>query len=284
MGLVWVVASILAGGCAGALLVVACRAWLRARSSARTPLAPIDPEELRAANRLATVGEVAASIAHEMGTPLAVVQVRAQMIAAGEVAPAELPAEAQVIVQQAQRMARMLRELLELAHPATPVKVPVDLAQLARQAASLLEPLARKRRVKLALDGEPPAMRVLGDFSKLLQILTNLTMNAIQSAPGGAVRLFAVAHRRARPPRGGPEADYRCVEVRDDGVGIADSIRPRLFDAFFTTKKEGEGIGLGLTVSNGIARDHQGWIGVESTPGRGSCFTLYLPPLAEAEA
>jgi two-component system, NtrC family, sensor kinase len=242
-------------------------------------------DELYVANRLATVGELAASMAHELGTPLAVVQARAQMIAAGEVAPSELRAEAEVIVQQTRRMAQMLREVLDLAQPKEPLRVPVDLVGLARQATSLLEPLARKRHVKLALVGEPPAMRVLGDFSKLLQILTNLTMNAIQSMPGGgAVRLSAVAQRRARPPLGGPEADYRCLEVRDDGVGIPESIRPRVFDAFFTTKRAGEGIGLGLAVSYGIARDHQGWIGVESTPGRGSCFTLFLPPLAEAEA
>jgi two-component system, NtrC family, sensor kinase len=124
-------------------------------------------------------------------------------------------------------------------------------------------------------------MNVRGDASRLLQILTNLTMNAIQSMPNGGAVQFAVARRRVHAP-GGAEADYLCVDVRDEGPGIPESIRPRVFDTFFTTKKDGEGIGLGLSVSYRIAREHEGWIGVESTAGAGSCFTLYLLPLAEA--
>jgi signal transduction histidine kinase len=237
-----------------------------------------DLEELHHANRLVTVAKLTASMAHELGTPLAVVRARAQMIAAGEVEPSQLRNEAEVIVEQTLRMTQMVREVLELARPKQAQKVPIDLGALTRQTVSLLEPLARTCQVKLTVVGEP-AMKVRGDASRLLQILTNLTMNAIQSMPKGGVVQFAVAKRRAQSPLGGLEADYVCIDVRDEGVGMPESIRSRVFDTFFTTKKDGEGIGLGLSVSYRIAREHEGWIGVESEVGAGSCFTLYLLPL-----
>ena len=234
--------------------------------------------ELYIVNRLVTVGELAASMAHELGTPLAVVQARAQMIAAGEVDPSELRKEAEVIIEQTRRMTQMVRDVLELARPKAPVKVSIDFAALLRKTASLLEPLARKRNVKITITAEAPSPggEVRGDPSKVLQILTNLTMNAIQAMPrGGAVRL-ALRQRRAALLDGG-EAEHVCIDVCDEGEGIAESVRPHVFETFFTTKKSGEGTGLGLSVSHRLARDHGGWIGVESEPGRGSCFTLYLP-------
>lgn len=237
-------------------------------------------DELYNANRLATIGELAASMAHELGTPLAVVQARAQMIAAGEVAPSELRGEAEVIMQQTRRMTQMLRDLLELARPKPAMKDVVELGALVRHAVALLEPVARQRNTRIVVVGEPAGMAVRGEPSKLLQILTNLSMNAIQSMPRGGVVRLAVARRRARPPDDHPEAGYLCVDVSDDGEGISDVVRPRLFETFFTTKRAGEGTGLGLPVSYRLAREHEGWIGVETAFGVGSCFTLYLPPLA----
>jgi two-component system NtrC family sensor kinase len=267
--------------CVAAIVRVVSRlATMRDRVMAEAQPQLADREELHHANRLVTVGRLAASMAHELGTPLAVVQARAQMIAAGEVEPSQLRTEAEVILQQTRRMTQMVREVLELARPKQAEKVAVDLGALTRHTLSLLEPLARQRQVKLTLVGDAAAMRVRGDASRLLQILTNLTMNAIQSMPKGGVVQFAVAKRRAQSPLGA-EADYLCVEVRDQGVGIPESIRPRVFDAFFTTKKEGDGIGLGLSVSNRIAMEHGGFIGVESSVGVGSCFTLYLPRLVD---
>ncbi len=238
-------------------------------------------DELYDANRRATVGELAAAMAHELGTPLAVVQARAQMIAAGEVAPSELRGEAEVILEQTRRITQMVRDLLELARPRAPTTLPVDLAGLARHAVALLVPVARERNAKIVLVGEPPRIMVRGEASKLLQILTNLAMNAIHAMPRGGLVRLAVTRRRARPPDNSPEADYHCVDVSDDGEGISDLNRPRVFESFFTTHRAGEGTGLGLPVSYRLARDHDGWIGVESTVGVGSCFTLYLPPLTD---
>jgi two-component system, NtrC family, sensor kinase len=245
---------------------------------------PIDDEqreraELYFVNRLVTVGELAASMAHELGTPLAVVQARAQMIAAGEVDPSELRKEAEVIVEQTRRMTQMVRDVLELAQPKPPVQIAVDLGALARKTVTLLEPLGRKRNAKIVVVGEATKLEVLGDPSKLLQILTNLAMNGIQSMPRGGMVRLAVATRRARQGATSDAVEYACVDVRDEGEGIAESVRPHVFETFFTTKRAGEGTGLGLSVSHRLAREHGGWIAVESEPGEGSCFTLYLPPL-----
>ena len=99
-----------------------------------------------------------------------------------------------------------------------------------------------------------------------------------------------LGHARALPPveLGGPEAEWVRMDVMDEGEGISPETLPRVFEPFFTTKDVGEGTGLGLSVSYGLIRDHGGWISVSSEPGRGSCFSIFLPPGAgeseEAEA
>lgn len=235
-------------------------------------------EELQNANRLATIGKLTATMAHELGTPLAVITVRAQMIAAGEVPADEVAAEAKVILHQTQRMTRMVSEVLDLARPRAAVMATIDLAALGRQTESMLAPMARKRNVKLRFVEHDTPVLVLGDASRILQILTNLVINAAQSMTKPGAVTFCVHQRRACPP-GGIDAEYIAVDVTDTGEGIPVNILPRIFDTFFTTKKEGDGTGLGLAVSKRIAIEHGGWIGVISEEGKGSRFTLYLPPL-----
>jgi signal transduction histidine kinase len=117
------------------------------------------------------------------------------------------------------------------------------------------------------------------DGGQVQQVLTNLVMNGLQAMKRpGTVRVRA-AEVRATPPasEGGDEADYVRLDVEDEGDGIAPDVLPHVFEPFFTTKDVGEGTGLGLSVSYGLVRDHGGWIGVRSEPGRGSCFSIYLP-------
>jgi len=239
-----------------------------------------DLEELHHVNRMVTVGTLSAGMAHELGTPLGVVLARAQMIISDENDIAEARKDAAVIVHQVKRMIQMCREVLDFARPKPPTRDPVDVVQAVRQMIVLLVPEARKRTARLVLAGNPPPTLVLGDPSKLMQIFTNLTINAAQAMPNGGTVTLGVERKRVRPPELErlPEAEYICVRVEDTGTGICDGDLGHIFETFFTTKKN-EGTGIGLAVSARIAREHGGWIGVVTQEGRGSTFTVHLPPI-----
>jgi two-component system NtrC family sensor kinase len=237
-------------------------------------------EELHNANRLVTVGTLTAGIAHELGTPLGVVLARAQMIIADENDIDEARNDAEEIIRQVQRMTQMCREVLDFARLKPPTRDPVDVVQVVRQMIMLLVPEARKRTVRVVLAADPPHMIVLGDPSKLMQIITNLTINATQAMPNGGIVTISVEQTRLQPPaiERLPDAEYVCIHVADTGTGIRAEHLDRIFDPFFTTKKS-EGTGIGLAVSSRIAREHGGWIGVTTRVGHGSTFTVYLPAL-----
>jgi two-component system NtrC family sensor kinase len=243
-----------------------------------------DLEELHNVNRLVTVGTLTAGMAHELGTPLGVVLARAQMIS-DENDLAEARKDAEVIIQQVKRMTQMCREVLDFARPKPPTRDPVDVVQVVRQMIVLLVPEARKRTAKLMLAGEPPPTLVLGDPSKLMQIFTNLTINAAQAMPNGGTVTLGVERKRVQPPAVEqlPDDNYVCVHVQDTGTGIRNGDLGHIFDTFFTTKKS-EGTGIGLSVSSRIAHEHDGWIGVATQEGRGSTFTVYLPSIGPAAA
>lgn len=249
---------------------------------ARTPAARNqlpDISELHHLNRLATVGRLTAGMAHEFGTPLGVVLARAQMIASDESDLDDMRADAGAIIIEVKRMTQMCREVLDYARPRAPLTVPTDLVQIARHMLVLLLPDVRKRNVKLSLAGDPQPLFALGDASKLTQILTNLIINALQATPQGGAVVLRVERVRAQDPEApaAPERSYACVRVQDTGSGIRAADLPHIFETFFTTKKQGEGTGLGLAVSDRIAREHGGWIGVTTKEEQGACFSLYLP-------
>jgi signal transduction histidine kinase len=159
----------------------------------------------------------------------------------------------------------------------------VDLSSLVRNAAVLLEPLARKRSVSLEVAADAP-LRGLVDSEQMTQVLLNLVMNAVHaSGPGQTVTLSLRRGRAVPPPEdGGPEQPCVRVDVRDHGTGIPSDALPRIFEPFYTTKDVGEGTGLGLSVAYGIVKDHGGWMDVVSKPGEGSVFTVWLPERGRA--
>jgi signal transduction histidine kinase len=236
-------------------------------------------EQLRHADRLTTVGVLASGIAHELGTPLNVVLGRAQMILSGEAQePAQVEHSAAIIVEQTERMTRIVRNLLDFARRGAPERRLTDLGELARQSSSLLGPLAARRGVHLACAASQPVLADV-DASHVTQVLTNLLVNAIQStARGGRVVVDALSHEG--PPssaQGRLPGAYAELRVSDDGEGIPRQVLPAVFDPFFTTKPVGEGTGLGLSVAYGIVQEHGGWIEIDSAPGRGSTFRVWLP-------
>lgn len=235
-------------------------------------------EQLRHADRLATVGKLAAGIAHELGTPLNVVAGRAKMLRKNPTDTGNVAEYAAIIAEQAERMTVIIRQLLDFARRREPKNSAADLGTIARAIARLLEPLARKHGVEVRVVADERVL-ALGDPMSLEQVASNLVANAIHAcAEGGHVQI-SVGTDVVTPPAG--HSDTRglraYLRVKDDGSGIDSETRRRIFEPFFTTKGVGQGTGLGLSVAHGIVQEHGGFIDVDSAPGRGSVFSVYLP-------
>lgn len=248
----------------------------RAAREAAARIAAVD--QLRHADRLATVGTLASGLAHELGTPLNVVTGRAQMIV--EAYPVGTPAHenATIVRDQANHMTGIIRQLLDFARRRPAQKTLEDLRLLARHTLALFEPIAQKRGISLVLEALD-SVRVEADWGHLRQALTNVVMNGVQAMLAGGTLTVRIYRTRTSPPRyvGGVESDYACIEVRDEGAGMPPEIRDHIFEPFFTTKSIGDGTGLGLSVTYGIVQEHGGWIDVETEIGEGTCFAIYLP-------
>jgi signal transduction histidine kinase len=240
--------------------------------------------QLRHADRLATVGRLAAGLAHELGTPLNVVQARARQMESGTLATADVGEKAHIIVDQVARMTKLIRQLLDFARKGTLQPADMDVRALVARAVTLLEPIARKSGVSLAVDGSAEPVQGRVDPDQMTQVVLNLVMNAVQATASGKGVSVAVGHGRAVPPAEDGRSEQACIriEVRDEGAGIASEALPRLFEPFFTTKDVDEGTGLGLSVAYGIVKDHGGWIDVASRLGEGSTFTVWLPEAGRA--
>ncbi len=236
-------------------------------------------EQLRHADRLATVGKLASGVAHELGAPLQVISGRARMLADGDAAGAEVAEYAGIIVEQAQRVTRIVRQLLDFARRRGAEKANVDLGAVVRRACVLLVPMADKRRIAVAVEPGDADVVAEVDPDQLQQALTNLVVNAIQASGDGSVIKVTLSTEPRSPPAeiGGAEGRFACLAVEDAGAGMSSETMAHAFEPFFTTKGAGEGTGLGLSVAYGIVRDHGGWIDVASTEGAGARFAIYLP-------
>ncbi len=257
-----------------------CVRLAQARASVETEAAARQRalEQLRHADRLATVGKLAAGIAHEIGTPLNVITGHAQLITDEYPPDSAASINATIVADQARRVASIVRQLLDFARLRSPPTTTEDISLVASTTVSMLESLAQKRGVMLELAPLRP-VRCRIDPGQLQQVMTNLVVNAIHASSRSGVVSIGVARVRAEPPADFPggERDFACMWVEDRGVGIASENHDRIFEPFFTTKDIGEGTGLGLSVAYGIVREHGGWIDVDSAVGQGSRFSVYIP-------
>jgi len=236
-------------------------------------------EQLRHADRLTTVGKLASGIAHELGTPLNIVSGRGYIIASGEATAEEVVDNARIIMEQTERMTRIIRQLLDFARPRPVEKIRADLRGLAAQTVALLRPMADKQRVSLTLIGPEEPVAAVVDTGQMQQVLTNLIVNAIQASGNGGTVNLGFKREVTAPPlkHGGTRGPFLCLYVEDHGHGMDEETQSRIFDPFFTTKEVGAGTGLGLSIAYGMVRDHGGWIDVKSTPGEGTTISIHLP-------
>ncbi len=236
-------------------------------------------EQLRHADRLATVGRLASGLAHELGTPLNVIGGRAKMIERTDGADDTTRGNARIIREQADRVTQIVRQLLDFARAGISSKRRAPLHETAQRAVGLLAPIAAKRNVRLELTSEPNLPEVEIDAAQVQQVVTNLIDNAVQAMKTPGEVSVRVAKKLLRPPgiAEASEAEYMTIQVADQGAGIAPENLPRIFEPFFTTKGVGEGTGLGLSVAYGIVHEHGGFIDVSTELGAGSCFTVCFP-------
>ena len=235
-------------------------------------------EKLRHTERLATLGQLSAGMAHELGTPLNVISGRAKLIASEELSMQETTHSARIIGEQAERMTQIMRQLLDYARRGDISKQRVVVADLLSNVVEMLHPITNKQRIEIELNLPTEPYQVKADLSQLQQVLLNLAMNGIQSmGRGGKLRLDLSLCRE--------DAEHLCISITDEGSGIAADDLPHIFDPFFTTKEVGQGTGLGLSIAQGIVSEHGGKIEIDSSPGKGSCFRLSLPlDLGEEDA
>ncbi|MEW5742973.1 MAG: ATP-binding protein [Myxococcota bacterium] len=236
---------------------------------------------LAEAQKSEALGRVASHIAHDFNNLLTVVAAHAQRLADVPGRPAEV---SQAILQATSRGRELAQQLLTFGRRGPVERRSLDVAPLVRETLKLLEPTAPKVTFRAEVPMRP--VRVLGDSGQLHQVLTNLGSNALQAMAGGGtltVRLEVVdvdyAFAAAHPPL--QAGRWARLSVVDTGQGMDEATRKRIFEPFFTRRADGQGTGLGLAVVQSIVSGHDGAVLVESAPGQGSAFHVYLPLLEE---
>lgn len=228
--------------------------------------------DLRRSERLASIGELAAGLAHEIGTPLNIIGGRAEYLLRKQRTPAEIRENLETIRTQIDRVAGIVRQLLQFSRPREPVLREVSLESILALVEDLLRHQIESRQIVLEHRFPAALPAIKGDPDLLQQVFINLFQNSLQAlGRGGRIRIAAAARSRDG------EGPFLEIAFEDDGPGIAPQDLDRVFDPFFTTKDVGEGTGLGLAVTYGIVRDHGGTIRAESERGRFTRFVLNLP-------
>jgi signal transduction histidine kinase len=228
--------------------------------------------QLQRTERLATIGTLAAGLAHEIGTPMGVIRGRAEFLLHGQPEPAMTREGLQIIISQIDRISRIVRMLLDYARERESLRVDCDVRSVIEYALGLMETEAKRRGITIRTDlGDHPVFMEC-DADQLQQVFINLSMNALDAMTpeGGSLEV------RARLERGSGIAPLAKITFEDTGPGVPPENRARVFDPFFSTKDVGKGTGMGLAVSQSIIRDHDGEIALETGPA-GTRFTISMP-------
>ncbi len=229
-------------------------------------------EQMVQTEKLTSLGLLAAGVAHEVNTPLAVISNYIQMLA--KQIPADDPRQQTIerIVKQTFRASEIVNNLLNFSRMGAAELVEVDLNSVLEETLALVQHPLKTARVNVVRHYKDELPAVLGSTTRLQQVFLNLFINARDAMPGGGM-----LEVRTAAYNGSVE-----IEVTDTGAGIPAEQVHRIFDPFFTTKSSGRGTGLGLSISYGIIKEHAGKVDVRSTPGKGTSFRLEFPVARKA--
>ena len=231
---------------------------------------------LRHSEKLATIGQLASGLAHEVGTPLNIISGRAELTKRKPDDMGGVQKNQDVILQQTERITKIIQQLLGFVRKKKPEHKTLNIHELLGTTLDFLDHQIQKQRVNIVREMKDNVPSVMGDADQIQQVFLNLFLNAIQAMPdGGALRLSTSSKWISKEGIEDGNRQYLEVCVEDTGTGIERDILQNIFNPFFTTKDTGTG--LGLMVSYGIVQDHEGWIEVESEVGKGSVFKVYLP-------
>ena len=224
-------------------------------------------QQIRRSEQLASVGRLAAGVAHEINNPLTGVLAFADLMREKENLDDQDREDLEVIIRETKRAREIVRGLLDYARETPSQKVSLNVNDVVRQTTQLLGKREAFQNVNIveALADDLPSVH--GDRNQLQQVLVNLSLNACEAMPEGGTLMVATSH-----------ADQRvAIEVTDTGCGIKPQHLDKIFEPFFTTKAVGKGTGLGLSVTYGIVQQHGGTLEVESAEGKGTTFTITFP-------
>ena len=224
-------------------------------------------EQLRHADRLSTIGQLAAGVAHELNEPLGSILGFAQLIEKNTEIPESARRDVEKIVSASLYAREIIKNLMIFSRQVATQKIPLDLNQAAREALFFFEARCAKAGIEVEYSLSKNLPEVMGDPAQLKQSVVNLAVNAIQAMPSGG-RLSITTHA---------QGDNVALIIEDTGLGMSREEIRQAFVPFFTTKDVGEGTGLGLAVVHGIVASHGGSISAESELGHGSKFEIRLP-------
>jgi two-component system NtrC family sensor kinase len=254
--------------------------WVRTlgqKVKERTEELRIAEAEVARGEKLASIGQLAAGIAHELNNPLTGILTFTSLLRQKMPAGSQDAEDLDLVIRETRRCASIIRRLLDFARDKPPQKAQVDINALALETVRFVERSAALQQVDIATQFDPGLPPVFADADLIKQVLMNILVNAQQAiAERGHILVRTRAVER-RPPGGGEPRTMVEIAISDTGCGIDKANLQRIFDPFFTSKEVGKGTGLGLSVSYGIVASHGGDIEVESTPGEGSTFRVILP-------
>jgi PAS domain S-box-containing protein len=219
--------------------------------------------------KLASIGQLASGVAHEINNPLGVIKCYSNLIAKGQTPDTQVSQDVKIIQKHTDQCKSVVEALLNFARKSPPKMLEADIHQIIEEVLSVLERQTLKEQITVYKEFDRTAPRLTLDPQKIQQVLMNLLLNARQAIKGpGEIRVRTGIR---------PGTNLLAIELIDTGQGISEKIIDRIFDPFFTTKDPGQGTGLGLSVSYGIVKQHGGEIEIVSKPGKGSTFTVLLP-------